>query len=1106
MSRYRGYRSPQQNKSISSSLPTIRHAHPPHPHASNYRNYQPIHPTGSTSCATNGQYYSRSFIHTSNRRGNFSANKQQHIHGSHYVHYSHPTHYPRIRRRYNSSLSPFSPPHNIRPTHMIPLQLNNSTNTRSTNQHSNNTSVMTSCYLTKHCPRPPHTNRPKGTSIRNNLIYCLRTFYHSNLTPTPELGGCWPPTGIRPLNPLEVLLLNTSVLLASGVSITWAHHSLMEGNRKHTLQALFITITLGVYILHSYKPQSITKPHLRSQMGSMDRLSLWLQDSTDYICCMIIPLCVYLLMRLIVRLVLISATDFQSISFGLLIYQSHLMSSQLCLKGIILSLCILAALAILNSHFTLASIIPIILLVFAACEPALGLALLVVVSNTYGTDYPTISLTSLLLLNQFNDNSPNFSLIFFSDSLSALLLILTIQSHLLKEPLIRKKLYITILIILQTFLIITFTATERILFYIIFEATLVPTLIIITSFNAGLYFWITPTASGISIYTKHHGLSEFSSTSVLSPATIQLLHQCLYMTGLHDSLCSKSTPLRPPPLTTQSTRRGSHCRFYSPRSRITKTRGLQRATNHINTQHPNRIQSIPFPHALSMRNNHNQFYLSTSNRPKITHCLLFRQPHGTPSLTNLALPPTINLIGELFIVISTFSGSNLTIILIGTNIVITALYSMYILITAQRGKGTHHINNIMPSFTRQNVLLALHILPLLLLSLNPKIILGPLYCKYSLKKTLDVTLLILIIPIIMTNTNFYKIDKYPSYLQNKLLLNNICTSSIVYDMVYHRILNTIHTFRPYVNQFFKYLLLFLITILILVTANNLFQLFIGTCISRSRKISSIWTSPLTPLSNTRSHPRNSPTPLKHNMHSRENNKLIQKITLCLGALTTLFTAVHALTQNDIKKITSSQLGLMIVTTGINQPYLAFLHICSHAFFKAILFMCSRSIIHNLNNEQDIQKIGGLFKTLPFTATAIIIGSAFLTGFYSKDLIIETANTPINNSVTSLTAIYSTLIIFFALPGQPHSSPSAPISENNPLLISCIKRLLIGSIFAGFVISNSILPTTIPLITIPLHFKLTALIVTTLGFVLALEVNPNTQNIPTPQAPLNSLLS
>nr|APC60869.1 cytochrome c oxidase subunit III [Diplomys labilis] len=72
-------------------------------------------------------------------------------------------------------------------------------------------------------------------------------FYHSSLAPTLELGGYWPPTGINPLDPLEVPLLNTSVLLASGVSITWAHHSLMEGNRKQMTQALMITITLGVY-------------------------------------------------------------------------------------------------------------------------------------------------------------------------------------------------------------------------------------------------------------------------------------------------------------------------------------------------------------------------------------------------------------------------------------------------------------------------------------------------------------------------------------------------------------------------------------------------------------------------------------------------------------------------------------------------------------------------------------------------------------------------------------------------------------------------------------------------------------------------------------------
>nr|AVM38264.1 NADH dehydrogenase subunit 4L [Balaenoptera musculus]WEY27589.1 NADH dehydrogenase subunit 4L [Balaenoptera musculus]WEY27602.1 NADH dehydrogenase subunit 4L [Balaenoptera musculus]WEY27615.1 NADH dehydrogenase subunit 4L [Balaenoptera musculus]WEY27628.1 NADH dehydrogenase subunit 4L [Balaenoptera musculus] len=72
---------------------------------------------------------------------------------------------------------------------------------------------------------------------------------------------------------------------------------------------------------------------------------------------------------------------------GLLMYRSHLMSALLCLEGMMLSLFVLAALTILNSHFTLANMMPIILLVFAACEAAIGLALLVMVSNTYGTDY-----------------------------------------------------------------------------------------------------------------------------------------------------------------------------------------------------------------------------------------------------------------------------------------------------------------------------------------------------------------------------------------------------------------------------------------------------------------------------------------------------------------------------------------------------------------------------------------------------------------------------------------------------------------------------------------------------------------------------------------------
>ncbi len=207
----------------------------------------------------------------------------------------------------------------------------------------------------------------------------------------------------------------------------------------------------------------------------------------------------------------------------------------------------------------------------------------------------------------------------------------------------------------------------------------------------------------------------------------------------------------------------------------------------------------------------------------------------------------------------------------------------------------------------------------------------------------------------------------------------------------------------------------------------------------------------------------------------EYSELALFVITLVGMITAFFAATVALVQTDIKKIiaysTCSQLGYMFFAAGVGAYNVAIFHLFTHAFFKALLFLGSGSVIHSFNDEQDINKMGGVRNKLPYTYALMIIGTLaltgfpFLSGFYSKDAIIEFAYLKGSTSgifaayvgifTALLTSIYSWRLIFKTFHGnytnadiefdEMHESPAIMII---PLII-----LAVGAIFAGLLFKD-----------------------------------------------------
>jgi len=250
----------------------------------------------------------------------------------------------------------------------------------------------------------------------------------------------------------------------------------------------------------------------------------------------------------------------------------------------------------------------------------------------------------------------------------------------------------------------------------------------------------------------------------------------------------------------------------------------------------------------------------------------------------------------------------------------------------------------------------------------------------------------------------------------------------------------------------------------------------------------------------------------------------------IGAITAFFAATVGLVQNDIKRViaysTCSQLGYMFVALGVGAYGVAIFHLFTHAFFKALLFLGSGSVIHAMSDEQDMRKMGGIRKLIPNTYWMMVIGTLALTGvgipmtlvgfagFFSKDAIIEASFVGENAVATfafvllvigaAFTSFYSWRLIFMTFHGEPRASHEVMhhVHESPPVMLVPLYVLAAGAIFAGVLFSyyfvgegyehfwkaalftgpdNHVLHE---MHGVPLWVKLAPIVVTVIGFLVA----------------------